>query len=537
MSPHHAMTSYVHSSAIVNSMSHVSSLSSFWGPHDAPMPPSAPHTLCVPPDAPWCQPRPPPSPARPPLPPRSYSIRIHNKLAAAFIALMSDPNPAIVFAKAVFQSIFNQLPLEARRNSDLALSIKEKTRVMLSAAGKSNAELVQIGGKVRGHVCAGCTSCVVLVRKNGKFIVTSWDDRRRLEEDDGSNVTSIDVDRDYPYSNETQSAAAESVDDAVSQALANETGVNVTSTETTDIEATTDVVHLGSPDESEVDDDLTGGDSLVAISESISDDLGVNSSAVSSESELLAPPPPPPPPPSPPPPPPPLAPLSTGQSLGTVFTFTVIFDGDISSFGPAARARFLTNLAAQLGAGSVEEITLTVEPASVKVTSLVTTTSANSATVGQALQFYSQSPSQANMALAPPGYSIINTVPLASNTVLLVPSTAGVGGSSSSGGLSIGVVVGAAAGGAVLVLTIAIGVWWFLKSRDPSTAGLKDTGSARAAIMNRGSKKPKEAVSKHSAKAPKALAPGTNPAPAYNWATSGSDVVTTGNDIYMSGQV
>ena len=238
---------------------------------------------------------PPPPPANPPYPPRSFKVQMKSKLSSAVLQIVA---PA-AFAQAVFNSVREQLDTMDGASAQVEVSIHETTTVEIAAAGKSLSELLEIRSNVEASVCAGCTYCNVTLMRNGEVI----QGRRRLAEDDD---TSIDVDRDYAYSN--ASGAAATVDDALSVALVNETGVTVTSTETTDLEATADVEQQTSPEETALDDELVGGATIALISDAIGADLGLSASAVTLEAEVFAPPPPPPPPPLPPPLPPPTTP-------------------------------------------------------------------------------------------------------------------------------------------------------------------------------------------------------------------------------------
>jgi outer membrane biosynthesis protein TonB len=268
-------------------------------PSNAPTLSETPLPTTSPTASPTVVPLPPfPPPAPPPYPPKSFKVQMKSKLSSAVLQVVVP----VEFAQAVFNSVLEQIDTEEGVSAQVEVSIHEKTTVEIAAVGKSLSELLQIRSNVEASVCAGCTFCNVTLVRNGEVI----QGRRRLAEDDD---TSIDVDRDYPLvTNDTESTAATTVGDAFSQALVNETGVNVTSTETTDLEATTDVEQTGSPEETTLDEELVGGATIALILDAIGADLGLSASAVTLEAEVFAPPPPPPPPPDPPPSPPPAPP-------------------------------------------------------------------------------------------------------------------------------------------------------------------------------------------------------------------------------------
>ena len=208
--------------------------------------------------------------------------------------------------------------------------MRGRPRVKLKAKAMSQADLCKVRSLFKQKVCFGTIWCFVTLRVRtafvdcdtlgfsfGRMLGEDLDEdaeldvrRRRRRPDPRSHPAPAvrhchrpsafpragQVDRQYDYTNETTPESAEPVDEALGEALVNETSINVTSTETTALEAETDVERESSTDASDVDEDLTGVGADVEIAEAIALELNISASAVEIEQDLFAPPPPPPPP-------------------------------------------------------------------------------------------------------------------------------------------------------------------------------------------------------------------------------------------------
>ena len=182
--------------------------------------------------------------------------------------------------------------------------------------------------------------------------------------------------------------------------------------------------------------------------------------------------PPSPPQPSPPPPttspppvagtpppvasPPPLPPLEAGQAVQRNVEVELVAAGTVESFDDTKKNQIAESFASQLAGVSVDDVTVVVTSASVRITVTIATTTASAATSIQSSLSSSLSTASAATAFLGSAVTVTAAPVVAVNTVVVVGPPPPSPPPSSSGGISVGVIIVIAVGalGGITLLCI-----------------------------------------------------------------------------------